>query len=268
MKNTNVYNSIWWDLVVPDPNNVLKREYLNPVWEILKGNISDINRSNLDNEDISQLLNWYENYKIIYSYPENKHKLSKKWKWIFEEINISKWKSDIMWLVEISIWRLLQNEFEDKGYDVRIRKTTNFDDVTSGIDYVVEFKDEQWNLSDIIWIDFTISEIWADSLYKNLKKEAHPEDYKIYYEKKYNKKLKTIPRVVISLSRDLAYSFTNNFFFDVLEKGHLLDNEDIKENFEYAIEEIQKLDIWSKKFQISNKVEQTNKKVIKILNKF
>ena len=124
---------------VPDPNEVLDLKNLNPVWEIIKNAwiISWANK--LDDIDIANVVNWYNLYKTAYSYPDREHKLSKKWEWIFEDINKQKWKSDIMWLVEIAIWRLLQNEYEKKGYDVRVRKTTNFDDVTSWIDYIVEY---------------------------------------------------------------------------------------------------------------------------------
>ena len=264
----NVYRDLDNDLVVPDPNEVLNTKYLKPIWKILKNEWKNIWQSKLEDEDISNLLNWYESYKIIYSYPETEHKLSKKWKWIFEKINKQKWKEDLMWLVEIAIWRLLQAEFEKRDYDIRIRKTSNFDDITSWIDYVVEYYDNNWNVNEVIWIDFTISDRWADSLAKNFKKKSYPEDYKKHFEKRNWRKLKSIPRVVIKLSRDLAYSFTNNFFITVLEEWHLLDNDNISENFEYALQDVRWLNIGSSKFEISHVLENTKSKTNKLLNKF
>ncbi len=268
MHTPDIYNNIDTDLVVPDPNWVLNLKYLKPIWKLLKSKWLDIWKNNLEDEDIANLLNWYDWYKFIYSYPEKEHKLSKKWQWIFEKINKNKWEDDLMWLVEIAIWRLLQTEFENKWYDVRVRKTSNFDDITSWIDYIVEFHNKKWDISEVIWIDFTISERWADSLYKNVKKFSYPKDYKEYYEKRNWKKIWKIPRVVMKLSRDLAYSFTNNFFITVLEEWHLLDNEDIQENFEYAIQDIKWLNSWSQKFELSHVLENNKTKVNKILDKF
>ena len=268
MYSYDINKSIDSTLVTPDPNEILNLKYLKPIGKIIKSDMTDFNWVKLDDEDISNLMNWYSSYQIIYSYPETEHKLSKKWKWIFEKISISKWKEDLMWLVEIAIWRLLQNEFEKKGYDVRVRKTSNFDDITSWIDYITEFHDKQWNISEVVWIDFTISERGADSLTKNLKKYSDPEDYKKYFEKKNEKKIWKIPRVVMKLSRDLAYSFTNNFFISVLEGWHLLDSEDISENFTYAIEDIKWLNSWKRTFELSHVMDDTKSKVNRLLDKF
>jgi len=268
MYTPDIYKSIESNLVVPDPNEVLDLRNLKPIWEIIKGNLTNFNWINLDDEDISNLMNWYNSYKYIYSYPEYEHKLSKKWKWIFEKINKDKWKEDIMWLVEIAIWRLLQVEFEKRWYDVRVRKTSNFDDITSWIDYIVEYLDNNWNIWEVIWIDFTISERWADSLVKNIKKYSSPEDYKKYYERKTQEKIWKIPRVVMKLSRDLAYSFTNNFFISVLEEWQLLDNEDIQENFDYALQDIKWLNSWKRTFEVSHVLEDTRWKVNRLIDKF
>jgi hypothetical protein len=247
---------------------VLDLKYLKPIWKIIKNWLTDIKNNNLDNEDISNLLNWYNDYNIIYSYPEGVNKLSKKWDWIFDKINQNKWEEDLMWLVEIAIWRLLQAEFEKRWYDVRVRKTSNFDDITSWIDYVVEFNNKKWEIYEVVWVDFTISEKWADSLYKNVNKSSNPKDYKKYFEKKNGKKLWKISRIVMKLSRDLAYSFTNNFFITVLEEWHLLDNENIKENFKYALEDIKWINTWNTKFKISHVLEDTKSKTNKLLDKF
>lgn len=261
------YKTLWsWSITVPDENNILKLKDLNNIWKYIKNTWIDLDKINLDDIDMSNLINWYNNYKIAYSYPERENKLSKKWKWIIEKINNDKWESDIMWLVEISIWRLLQNKFEKEWHDVRVRKTTNFDDITSGIDYVIEFFDKNWEIINVIGMDFTVSKKWADSLYKNIKKEAFPEDYKYYHEKKYGKKLKKVSRVVFTLSKDLAYSFTNNFFTEVLEKWMLLDNEDIDENLSLAIQELKnKSNIRNVKFVISNTKEKVSSNVDKLL---
>jgi len=268
----NIYKHLWKELdkidLVPDPNNILDLKNLKPIAKLLKNWVEDVRWIKLDDEDISNLVNWLYNYKIIYSYPEKNRKLSKKWESIFKDIEKSKWEYDIMWLVEIAMWRLLQYEFEKKWYNVRLRKTTNFDDITSSIDYVAEFNDKEGNIKNIIAIDFTISEIWANSLYKNFKKETFPSDYKDYYTKKTWKKLRSIPRVVIKFDRDLAYSFTNNFFITVLEKWNLLNSDDLEENFDYAVQDLKWINIWSKSFEVSHVLEEMNSKVVKILNKF
>lgn len=267
-----VYDSIVDSVWIPDPNEVLDRRNLNPIWEAIKSNFSNIDLIDLDDQDISNLMNWYNNYKIAYSYPELNHKYSNKWQWILEKQSIEKWKSDIMWLVEISIWRLLQYIFEMNWGNVRVRKTTNHDDVMSWLDYIVEFYEEDWGIKKFLWIDFTVSEEWALSLYKNQKKESSPDDYNSYYRKKYNKKIGVIPRIVMSLDKDLAYSFTNNFFITVLEKWWLLDDEDIEMNIEYSKQDINKSKKSGIEFKVSmvieNEINGVKNKVEPLINNF
>ena len=93
----------------------------------------------LDDSDIKNIEKWYRSYNMIYSYPSVERKLPKEEIKKFEKIDNSKTDFDIMNLVEISTWRLLEKFFFDNGDNVRIGKTITFDDVNSWMDYIVEF---------------------------------------------------------------------------------------------------------------------------------
>lgn len=70
MNSKNIYDTLDDNSTVPDPNEILDLKLLNPVWKIIKSSSENIYSSSLDDEDLSNLLNWLNNYKIIYSYRE------------------------------------------------------------------------------------------------------------------------------------------------------------------------------------------------------
>lgn len=229
----------------PDPNNIFDYKNLKPIWELLKlidswkefGNIYW-----LDDEDIENIKKWYENYKLLYSYrPSSDRVYTKQQREKFKNLDKSKWKYDLMNLVEISIGRLLEKSFMDNWDEVRIRKTTTYDDVNSWLDYVIEFFDDDWKVSNVVWVDLTVSEKQWDSLYKTHKKVSSPVEYLSYLAKKNSIKLNSIPRVVITIDRDLAYSFTNNYFIDIVEKWNILSADDLESCFLYAVEDLKQV---------------------------
>jgi len=245
------------DLIwVPDENKVLEYRKLSDTAEAFKILENDWLFSekmwSLDLDDLNNLEKWYFSYRSLYSYKTKKRKLSKKEKQKFSDIEKSKWNLDVMNLVEISIWRLLEKYFYDTWENVRVRKTTTFDDVNSWMDYIIEFLDEKNKVSEIVWIDLTISENEYNLWKKSLRKKSNPSDYIDYIKNKEDKIFDFIPRLVLKLDRNLVYSFTNNFFTEVVEKWDTLTNEEIWENFLYAIDDLKnkKIDIHKEDFAL------------------
>jgi len=258
---------------VPDKNNVLDYKYLSdtskafrilenwwlfnePIWV-------------LDLEDLNNLEKWYFWYSAWYSYRAKERNLSKKEEQKFNDIEKSKWNLDIMNLVEISIWRLLEKYFFDNWDNVRVRKTTTFDDVNSWMDYIIEFLDEKNKVSDIVWVDLTISEDEFNLWKKGLREKSKPLDYLDFMKNKKAQSFDFIPRLVLKLDRNLAYSFTNNYFVEIIEKWDTLNNDELEANFELAINDLNLKGIWLKEdlfsLQIQEVIDNSKQKAVKLI---
>ena len=146
---------LWYtrELLLSDKNEILDLEFLKPIWEVL---------SKIDSweevEWFDKIKDWYNTFKIVYSYtdaynPKTKEQLSR-----IKEISNKKDSSDIMNLVEIAIWRLLESYFSNKMNNVKVRKTSIWDDYFGSVDYIVEFKWEDWKVESAVWIDLTVLE--------------------------------------------------------------------------------------------------------------
>lgn len=249
--------------LVPDENEVLDKNFLNPIWKFLKNNweISDIN---LDDEQLSNLMNWYNSYKMLYSYPWSDVSQNK----LINNFESEVWRYDLMNLVEVSVWILLQNEFDSKWYNARVRKTSKNDDVNSWVDYIIEFYDNKRKIEKLLWVDLTLSEKKFESLEKVFNSSVYPRDYAKFHRKKYWKSIGwEMPRVVINIQKEIAYAFTNNFFDDVLTESNWLAI-DIDKNFKYAIEDVKWLvKLKNTSFKIASFQKQTGKRVEKLLSK-
>lgn len=251
------------DLVwVPDENNVLDYRELWSVckalkmldnWEQLPDIIWTNSKKYLDN-----LEEWYKSYKIIYSYPENERKLSPKEIKKFRDIEESKQGLDIMNLVEISAWRYLEKKFHDNWEDVRIRKTTNYDDVKSWMDYIIEYKTrgDDWEkiVSDVVWVDLTVSDDKMTLYRKSLREKSAPKDYLKMMKSRKNKKIWFIPRLVWKIDKNLIYSFTNSYFIKVLEEWKLLGDDLLEECFIEAIKVLESTKKLDKKDELDESI--------------
>lgn len=230
---------------VYDENNVLN-PWTKDIWYSLKSIFewSEINPQKLykiDLQDLDNLSSWYDKYKIISSYPEKKDRIfSEKDKNLIAEIKSKKWNLDLMNLVEISIGWLLEKSLEDSGFNVRVRKTSDFDDFKSWIDYIVEYLDENRNITNLVWIDLTISGDYHTIDRKKDRKTTKPLDYIDYLKSRKWIEIKNdIPRLVLHIDRDFAFSMTNKYFEQVLEKWDLLDSEDISGIVNSAIKDLE-----------------------------
>lgn len=232
------------------------------------------NNSKLDDIDFLNLFSWYEKYKIISSYPSSRNKkfLDQDTDFI-SSIKSKKWKCDLMNLVEISVSSLLEKSLFDLKYEVRVRKTSDFDDFRSGIDYIVEYFDKDKKLTKVVWIDLSISNNSADIETKKLQKRSKPIDYIKYARKKHNLNLESVPRLVLHIDRDYAFSLTNNYFVSVLEKWNLLDSDEINDILLYSTQDLEnKLNKRTNKLASAYKdiwelVELTKTVTSKIINK-
>lgn len=236
--------SLIWDWVI-DENKIFNLD-TKDVWYILKS-ISEWNEINyqklhkLDTRDLDNLSSWYEKYKIISSYPQKKDRiLSERDKNLISEIKSKKWNLDLMNLVEISIGWLLEKSLEDSWFNVRVRKTSDFDDFKSGIDYIVEYLDENRNIKNLVWIDLTTSTDYHTIDRKKDRKMTKPLDYIEYLKSRKWIEIKNdIPRLVLHIDRDFAFNMTNKYFEQVLKQWDLLDWEDISGIVNSAIEDLE-----------------------------
>jgi len=201
---------------------------------------------NLDETDLANFEKWYFSYRALYTYSSKERKLSKRDKEKFRIIEKSKWEIDIMNLVEIAIWRLLEKYFFDNWDYVRIKKTTTFDDVNSWLDYIIEFLDDNGKVSEIVGIDLTVSNDRFNLAQKKLRDKSKPNDYLDYISNREWKVFDFIPRLVLKLDKNLVYSFTNNYFVEIIEKWDILNNEELEQNFEYAINDLQRKELVAK----------------------
>lgn len=222
------------EIITPLTKNIGSSLRLISEWNLL----NEIN--NLDKDDLLNLFSWYEKYKIISSYPSSRNKkfLDQDTDFI-SSIKSKKWKCDLMNLVEISISSLLEKSLFDLKYEVRVRKTSDFDDFRSGIDYIVEYFDKDKKLTKVVWIDLSISDNLADIETKKLQKRSKPIDYIKYARKKHNLNLESVPRLVLHIDRDYAFSLTNNYFVSVLEKWNLLDSDEINDILRYSTQDLE-----------------------------
>lgn len=222
------------EIITPLTKNIGSSLRLISEWNLL----NEIN--NLDKDDLLNLFSWYEKYKIISSYPSSRNKkfLDQDTDFI-SSIKSKKWKCDLMNLVEISISSLLEKSLFDLKYEVRVRKTSDFDDFRSGIDYIVEYFDKDKKLTKVVWIDLSISDNSADIETKKLQKRSKPIDYIKYARKKHKLNLESVPRLVLHIDRDYAFSLTNNYFVSVLEKWNLLDSDEINDILRYSTQDLE-----------------------------
>lgn len=256
------------EIITPLTKNIGSSLRLISEWNLL----NEIN--NLDKDDLLNLFSWYEKYKIISSYPSSRNKkfLDQDTDFI-SSIKSKKWKCDLMNLVEISISSLLEKSLFDLKYEVRVRKTSDFDDFRSGIDYIVEYFDKDKKLTKVVWIDLSISDNSADIETKKLQKRSKPIDYIKYARKKHNLNLESVPRLVLHIDRDYAFSLTNNYFVSVLEKWNLLDSDEINDILLYSTQDLEnKLNKRTNKLASAYKdiwelVELTKTVTSKIINK-
>lgn len=235
--------------LLADKNEVLDISFLSPIWEI----ISKLEKG----ESVDWLTwwdkikSWYDDYKVMYSYSDKYNLKTPKQLEIIQEINSKKDNSDLMNLVEISIWRLLEKYFSEAMPWARVRKTTLADDYFWSIDYIIEFKWNDWKIVSVMWVDLTVLESLNDYelerrlFEKKAKKVTKPLDYIWYLEWTWRWTIRDVPRLVLHFNKDIAYHFTNNYFADVFEKWKLLTSEEVTNNLEYAIDDYND-------FQLSN----------------
>ncbi len=252
--------SLIWDWVF-DENKIFNL-VIKDIWYILKS-ISEWNEINpqklhkIDSADLDNLSSWYEKYKIISSYPTNKDRiLSERDENLIDEIKSKKWNLDLMNLVEISIWGLLEKSLEDSGFNVRVRKTSDFDDLKAWIDYIVEYLDENRNITNLVWIDLTTSGDYHTIDRKKDRKTTTPLDYIDYIKSRKWIEIKNyIPRLVLHIDRDFAFSMTNKYFEQVVKKWDLLDWEDISDIVSFAIDDLEiKLKTTANTFWVSRDI--------------
>ena len=229
---------------VPDENQILEYTNLKKISDAFKDIKKPKKESDLlwwlDEIDSVNFRKWYESYSVLYTYPKVDRKLYWETKKKFDKVEKSKWDFDIMNLVEISAWRLLEKYFHDNWDNVRVRVTSKFDDFNWGVDYIIEFleTDENWKkiVWEVIWIDLTIAS--TISAQKLNRVETKPLDYLEFIKKREWKEFDSIPRLVLKMDRNLIYSFTNNYFTEILDKWDILDDEDITKNFDYALDDL------------------------------
>jgi hypothetical protein len=53
--------------------------------------------------------------------------------------------------------------------------------------------------------------------------------------------------LVLKLDKNLVYSFTNNYFTEITEKGDTLDYNELEKNFEYALDDLKRKKTQAKK---------------------
>lgn len=256
------------ETLLADNHEVLDLSFLKPIWEII---------SKIDKWESVEwikwwknIYNWYNDYKVMYWYSDLYNKKTPKQLEIIQEISSKKNNSDIMNLVEIAIWRLVEKYFNDKFSNVRVRKTSLWDDYFWSIDYILEFKDSEWEIESAVWVDLTVIEsinnIELDRrlLEKKKKKTTKPMDYIKYinWTNKWN--IQEIPRIILHFNKDIAYHFTNNYFADVFEKWKILSNDEINSDLDYAIDDYN--DFRNINTKRAFDINQINYKIIELID--
>lgn len=192
-----------------------------------------------DENDVDNLRKWYAVYQKFYSYEtKNKINITDKQKKIIKKHEKQKWDKDLMSLIEISFLRLLENQFIKSWENVKIRKTSVYDDTFSGIDYIIEYLDDKWDIVSTIWVDLYS---WNNEEKLEEKKErkfSTPIEYLQYRKENNIWYFWRIPRVVFHVDRNLLYSFTNNYFTEIYENWKILDSGKIDEVLNYSLEDL------------------------------
>lgn len=263
----NLWNLLYW---INDYDKVLKTKLLWPIWEFFsirenwKKYDPIIEWSEVDKEDLLKLEEWFNKYT-----EENTYKSYKKWSDLENLLDKKKWDFNLMNLVEISIWKLLEyklNLSKNWNDSVKVKTTTKLDDYKSWIDYIIEFY-KNWKIDRIIWVDVTTSERWFEEKNKKNKWFSFPSDYKRYYKENTWNKLKSISKIILKIPKNIAFSYTNNFFTSVLEKWNKFNENDIIESFNYWLEDLENKNfVKLSKLDINNVMEFWKWSVKNILN--
>lgn len=240
--------------VINDENRVLNWKILNPIWLL----ISTLDKKNIDKdclsllkqkltnkyfdwEDFDSIVSWYTDYSLMHTYPSRDVNLWDRTKKIDSFIEWSKDRFDLMNIIEIWVSRLLEEKYKNKWHNVRVMKTTKWDDYHAKLDYIVEFFYDNNKFKTSIWIDLTLSANPFTIYEKQKYKSSKPLDYMNYLKRrKIRLKSWKIPRIVLDLDKDLIYSFINSFYEEVLNNSwKLLESDQVKDVYNYALEELE-----------------------------
>jgi len=266
------------EIQLADSNEVLDLEFLKPIWRILS--LLDTWKSIEWIKWAKKVEEWYKIFKVMYSYTDSYNKKTWYQEDIISKISAKKENCDLMNLVEISVWRLLESYFSSKLDNVRVRKTTMADDYLWSVDYIIEFKWENWKIDSAVWVDLTVFESMDEYelerrlIDKKKKKHTKPLDYIKYIQWTWKWNIQEIPRIILHFNKDVAYHFTNNYFADIFEKWKILSDEQIRANLDYAIDDFNDFS-WMKNvmnidkvnYKILNLISESKNSAINTLNK-
>lgn len=245
----------WQNIIesCPNFNNFNSSSHINEkTWEKL--NINQIN-----------LLKWYNLNNNTYKY--DKLQLNSKDKTTLKEIKADKYDT-FKWLVEVVAWKLLKEYIESfyKNNEkiVTVKITSEYDDLKSWVDCIVQIKDKiSWNIS-IQWIDIAVT---TNDSYLNKKRErtqTYCWELNLSNWDKFNKE---IPRRVLEFEPSVFANFMKNYLNQVIDWEDLnpMDNSIVLDEYRKNYFNYHNNEVNYTKLTSDNIKTKTNKKVRNIL---